>query len=94
MLEGRGSAAWLVSSIDPEENGENILYCHERVAGVAMGLCILKETRTKKAKVYFYSIREAKLPFISEKVVFKKFEPGEKTESAICNLYPFKRKQA
>lgn len=56
-----------------------------------MGLHILKETRTKKkkTKVYFYSIREAKLPFISEKVVFKKFEPGEKTESAICNLYPF-----
>lgn len=91
LLEGRGSAAWLVSSIDPEENGKNILYCHERVAGVAMGLHILKETRTKKkkTKVYFYSIREAKLPFISEKVVFKKFEPGEKTESAICNLYPF-----
>lgn len=56
-----------------------------------MGLHILKEMRTKKktTKVYFYSIREAKLPFISEKVVFKKFEPGEKTESAICNLYPF-----
>lgn len=63
LLEGRGSAAWLVSSIDPEENEKNILYCHERVAGVAMGLHILKETRTKKAKVYFLQYQGSKTAF-------------------------------
>lgn len=76
--------------------GGKILYCHE-VAGVAMGLHIFKQTKNnqkKKQRCTFYSIREAKLPFISKKMVSEKFEPGKNLESAICNLFPFKRKRA
>lgn len=57
-----------------------------------MGLHIFKQTKKepkKKQRCTFYSIREAKLPFISKKMVFEKLEPGKKLESAICNLYPF-----
>lgn len=97
LLEGRGSAACLVSSIKPEENGGGkILYCHERVAGVAMGLHIFKQTNKnqKKQRCTFYSIREAKLPFISKKMVFEKFEPGKKLSQQYVIFIHFKRKQA
>lgn len=45
-----------------------ILYCHERVAGVAMGLYIFKQKKKnnqepKKAKVYFLQYQGSKTAF-------------------------------
>lgn len=77
-----------------------ILYCHERVAGVAMGLYIFKQKKKKttknqkKQRCTFYSIREAKLPFISKKMVFENFEPGKKLSQQYVISIHFKRKQA
>lgn len=77
-----------------KKTGGKVLYCHERVAGVAMGLHIFKQTKKnqKKANTYFLQYQGSKTAFISKKMVSEKFEPGKKLESAICNLYPFKRK--
>lgn len=91
LLEGRGSVACLVSSVNPEENGKKKYCTVMKVWQSSNGTSYFKTKKRepKKQRCIFYSIREAKLPFISENMVLKKFEPGEKTESAICNLYPF-----
>lgn len=60
-----------------------------------MGLHILKQKKTKKKqRCTFYSIREAKLPFISKKMVSEKFEPGKNLSQQYVTFFHFKRKRA
>lgn len=99
LLEGRGNAACVVSSIEPEENGKTNTVLSWKSGRSSNGTSYFQTKKEptknqKKQRCIFYSIREAKLPFISKKMVFENFEPGKKLSQQYVISIHFKRKQA